>query len=71
MKLKAISSALIVSLLAAMAALAPGNALGEEHMSDAEHCLSLSSIDRTDVVSDRGILFYTRSGDIYLNKLPH
>lgn len=71
MNLNAISFALVTSLVATLVSLAPVNASGEEHKSEAEHCLSLSTIDRTDVVSDRGILFYTRSGDIYLNKLPH
>ena len=47
------------------------DAFAEEHGSDAEHCVSLNRIDRTEVVSDRAILFYMRGGDIYLNKLPH
>ena len=71
MNSQAIAFALIASLLATITMLAPAAASGEEHRSDAEHCLSLSTIDRTDVVSDQGILFYTKSGDIYLNKLPH
>jgi len=43
----------------------------EELLSDAEHCISLSRIDRTDVVDDSNILFYMKGGDIYLNRLPH
>ncbi len=43
----------------------------DELLSDAEHCISLSRIDRTDVVDDSNILFYMKGGDIYLNRLPH
>lgn len=71
MNSQAISFALIASLLATITTFAPAVASSEEHRSEAEHCLSLKMIDRTDVVSDQGILFYTKSGDIYLNKLPH
>jgi len=71
MHLPATSIALTVCLLALFTAAAPGAALAEDHRSEEQHCLRLSSIDRTDVVSDFGILFYTKTGDIYLNKLPH
>lgn len=47
------------------------HALAEEHNNGAEHCVALSSIDRTEVVSDSGILFFMRNGDVYLNRLPH
>lgn len=43
----------------------------DELLQDAEHCISLSRIDRTDVVDDNNILFYMKGGDIYLNRLPH
>ena len=43
----------------------------DELLSDAEHCISLSRIDRTDVVDDSNILFYMKGGDVYLNRLPH
>jgi len=43
----------------------------EEHDSNAEHCIRLTNIDRTEVVGDYGILFYMLDDDIYLNKLPH
>lgn len=43
----------------------------DELLSDAEHCISLSRIDRTDVIDDSNILFYMKGGDIYLNRLPH
>jgi hypothetical protein len=36
-----------------------------------ERCISLRSVDKTDVVDDNNILFYMRNGDIYLNRLPH
>lgn len=34
-------------------------------------CLRLMLIDHTQVVDDQNILFYTRSGSIYLNQLKH
>lgn len=36
-----------------------------------ERCISIRSIDRTDVVDDNNILFYMRNGNVYLNRLPH
>lgn len=41
------------------------------HMDDAEHCVNLKFIERTDVVDDRNILFYMRTGIVYRNALPH
>ncbi len=38
---------------------------------DAEHCVSLNLIDRTDVIDDRNILFYMRGDRVYRNILPH
>jgi hypothetical protein len=43
----------------------------EARQSDAEHCISLRLIDRTDVLDDQNILFHMRSGLIYRNALPH
>jgi hypothetical protein len=67
--------ALVITVAAAMAA--PLSA-GEENdkaidelLSNAEHCVSLGRIDRTDIVDDSNILFYMKGGDIYLNRLPH
>lgn len=37
---------------------------------EAERCVDVRSIDRTDVVDDYNILFYMRNGDIYVNHLP-
>ena len=37
---------------------------------EAERCVDLRSIDRTDVVDDYNILFYMRNGDVYVNHLP-
>lgn len=51
------------------AACAP--ALAEPRATEAEHCVSLSRIERTEVVDDRNILFYMLGGDIYRNELPH
>ena len=36
-----------------------------------QQCISLTHLDRTDIVDDRNILFYIRGNDIYLNQLPH
>lgn len=49
----------------------PGVAGAEDPNSDAEHCVSLRRIDRTEVVDDRNILFHMRGGNVYLNNLPH
>jgi len=43
----------------------------DELLSDGENCLLLTLIDRTEVLDKRSILFYTRGGDICLNRLPH
>lgn len=42
-----------------------------EHETDAEHCISVNLIDRTDVIDDRNILFYMRDDRVYRNILPH
>jgi hypothetical protein len=34
-------------------------------------CVSLTNLDRTDIIDDRNILFYMRGTEIYLNQLPH
>lgn len=65
----------LASLLAIMLAFG-GNAFAQdmptmEHEAEAEHCLSLNMIDRTDVVDDRNILFYMRDDRVYRNILPH
>jgi len=36
-----------------------------------QQCISLTHLDRTDIVDDRNILFYMRGKDIYLNQLPN
>lgn len=36
----------------------------------AVHCVRLQSIDRTEVVGDRNILFYMKDRTIYRNRLP-
>jgi hypothetical protein len=35
------------------------------------HCLRLATIDRTEAVGDRNILFYLKDRTIYRNDLPH
>lgn len=67
--LKLASAAAIAAGTLGMAVSQP--AAAEEHANGPQHCISLTSIDRTEVVSDYGILFYMRNGDSYLNKLPH
>lgn len=42
-----------------------------EAFSDAELCISLTRLDRTDIIDDRNILFHMRGDEIYLNQLPH
>ena len=37
---------------------------------DTVECISLSRLDRTDVIDDRNVLFYMRGDKIYLNQLP-
>lgn len=49
----------------------PAQAQAEQRATDAEHCVNLSRIDRTEVVDDRTILFYMLGDDIYRNALPH
>ena len=62
---------LAVGLAAPVFAGEDDNKAIDELLSDAEHCISLSRIDRTDVVDDSNILFYMKGGDVYLNRLPH
>jgi hypothetical protein len=38
---------------------------------DVRDCISLNDIDRTSVVDDNTILFYSRGHDVYRNDLPH
>ena len=42
-----------------------------DEFSDAELCISLTRLDRTDIIDDRNILFHMRGDEIYLNQLPH
>src|SRR5690606_6215645 len=35
------------------------------------NCVSLSRVDRTEVIDDNTILFYMRGNEIYRNVLPH
>ncbi|MFW2404409.1 MAG: hypothetical protein ACN4GT_06550 [Gammaproteobacteria bacterium] len=45
--------------------------LAEVAFGDPVDCVSTQRIRRTDVLSDREILFYTSGSGVYLNKLPH
>ena len=42
-----------------------------EEFSEPKDCISLTHLDRTDIIDDRNILFYMRGKDVYLNQLPH
>lgn len=42
-----------------------------ENFSEPQQCISLTQLDRTDIIDDRNILFYMRGNEIYLNQLPH
>ena len=43
----------------------------DELLGDSERCITISRINRTEVLSDRAIVFYLNGGDIYVNRLPH
>lgn len=53
----------------------PGNAVQAEDtvetLAETEQCISLTQLERTDIIDDRNILFYMRGDKIYLNQLPH
>jgi hypothetical protein len=59
------------ALWLALAAFVVQPAVAEDKESDAEQCVRLAAIDRTEVIDDRNILFYMKGGDIYRNELPH
>ncbi len=42
-----------------------------EVFSEPKDCISLTQLDRTDIIDDRNILFYMRGKEVYLNQLPH
>ena len=58
-------SCALISLLPATAVLAD-----EFEDAEAERCVTISRIDRTEVLDDRRIIFHMRGKDIYLNQLP-
>lgn len=60
--------AALVSLAFGAAAVA-GAAYADD--GDVQRCVSLSRIDRTEVVDDGTVLFHMRNGDVYRNVLPH
>ena len=39
-----------------------------EMFSEPKDCISLTHLDRTDIIDDRNILFYMRGNEIYLNQ---
>lgn len=63
-----------VLLLSAISLLMSNTVRAEDEaelFTDAEKCISLTRLDRTDIIDDRNILFYMRGDEIYLNQLPH
>ncbi|MBN1237310.1 MAG: hypothetical protein JXB36_02355 [Gammaproteobacteria bacterium] len=44
---------------------------GAQDSADLVNCISLSRVDRTEIVDENTILFYMRGSDIYRNVLPH
>jgi len=64
-----LAGGLAVALTAGALAEEQESAAIGELLSDAENCITLSRIDRTEIVDDSNILFYLRGGKIYLNQL--
>lgn len=40
-------------------------------LDDAEDCISLQRIDRTEVIDEQTVLFLMRGGEVYANRLPN
>lgn len=57
--------------MALLAAALVGGHAGAQDATDMVNCVSLSQVDRTEVVDDTTILFYMRGNEIYRNVLPH
>jgi hypothetical protein len=51
--------------------LVAGQQAGAQGPEDMVNCVSLSQVDRTEVIDDTTILFYMRGNRIYRNVLPH
>lgn len=63
-----LSATLLLSILLSQFPYATASSQGSEN-SEPVRCVSLSRIDRTEVIDDRTIAFYMRGSDIYLNRL--
>ena len=61
---------LAVGVLLCVALLAAAEAQNDPPAAN-PHCLRLATIDRTEAVGDRNILFYMKNRTIYRNELPH
>jgi hypothetical protein len=61
--------ALAASTLGAV--LGAGQQAGAQSPDDMVNCVSLSRVERTEIVDDNTILFYMRGNQIYRNVLPH
>jgi len=57
--------------LALLAAALVGGRASAQDPADMVNCVSLSQVDRTEVIDDTTILFYMRGNEIYRNVLPH
>ena len=64
-RINSVISCFLIGLLPATAALAD-----EFDDAEVERCVTISRIDRTEVLDNRRIIFYMRGKDIYLNQLP-
>ena len=40
-------------------------------LGESERCITMSRINRTEVIDDSTVIFYLNGGDIYVNRLPH
>lgn len=64
----------LVTVLGALSALSmmagPAQSAGAAH-SETLDCVSLMTIDHTQVVDDQDIVFHMRDGSMYLNRLSH
>ena len=71
---RTIAGALVAGILVTIFFTATEISRAEEESTEAmkpKHCVTLWSIDRTEVVDDHNILFHMAGGKIYRNQLPH
>ena len=69
-----ILTALIAGILPVLTSVADESDKAEntaDSIVGAERCISLTRLDRTDIIDDRNIVFHMRTDEIYLNQLPN